>query len=257
MSAAPKSFVWYELMTTDVSAADAFYRTVIGWTSRDWDEPGTQYKIMNAGEHSVAGLMPIPAEVRAAGGRPAWLGYILAEDIDAATEKAKQAGGTVHRTPADIPRVGRFSVVADPQGATFILFKPASPGDNSRAPGGTPGHVGWHELYAADWKKAFDFYSGQFGWTKADAIELGPMGTYQTFAAGGPAIGGMMNKPPQMPAPSWQFYFNVEAADAAAARVKDNGGQILNGPMQVPGGSWILQCLDPQGAMFCLVGLTR
>jgi len=259
MSKSPKPFVWYELMTSDVNAADAFYRKTIGWTSRDWEEPGAQYKIASAGEKPVAGLMPLPDEYRKAGGRPAWIGYILADDVDTATEKVKAAGGKVHRAPADIPNVGRFSVVADPQGAGFMLFTPAprSGEDGSAESGATPGHVGWRELYTTDWVKAFDFYAGQFGWTKDEAVDMGPMGTYQLFAAGGPAIGGMMNKPPQIPMPLWLFYFNVDAADAAMARVKDNGGQVLNGPMQVPGGSWILQCMDPQGAMFALVAPTR
>jgi uncharacterized protein len=256
MPTSPTAFVWYELVTTDVEAAEAFYHRVIGWRSQAWGEPGTAYALMSAGETTVAGLMPLPAEVGAAGGRPSWLGYIGVEDVDAATDRVRQTGGAVHRAPADIPKVGRFSVVADPQGATFMLFTPQG-GDRSPVPPMTPGHVGWHELYAADGPSAFDFYAGQFGWTKAEAIDLGPMGTYQLFAAGNDPIGGMMTKPPQIPSPMWLFYFNVEAIDAASARIGENGGQVLNGPMQVPGGSWIVQGMDPQGAMFALVAPSR
>jgi predicted enzyme related to lactoylglutathione lyase len=256
MSNSAKGFVWYELMTTDIEAAEAFYSAVVGWSGKDFGQSGIRYTVMNAGEKGVAGLMTLPAEVCEAGGRPGWVGYIGVDDVDAATKRVKQAGGTVHRAPADIPNVGRFSVVADPQGAVFMLIKPMG-ADNSPVPGGTLGHVGWRELYASDWAKAFDFYAGQFGWTKAEAIELGPMGTYQLFAAGGEPIGGMMNKPAQIPAPVWMFYFNVAAADAAAALVTQHGGQVLMGPHQVPGGSWILQCIDPQGAMFALVAASR
>jgi uncharacterized protein len=64
----------------------------------------------------------------------------------------------------------------------------------------------------------------------------------------------MMTRMPQMPASFWLYYVNVAGVDAAVARVKTGGGQICNGPMQVPGGSWIAQCADPQGAMFALVG---
>jgi predicted enzyme related to lactoylglutathione lyase len=251
-----KTFVWYELMTTDIEAAEAFYGAVIGWSGKDFGQPDMRYTVMSAGGTGVAGLMALPAEICAAGGRPGWTGYIGVDDVDAATAGVKKAGGAVHRAPADIPNVGRFSVVADPQGAVFMLFKPMG-GDNSPAPGGTPGHVGWRELYAADWAKGFDFYAGQFGWTKAEAIELGPMGTYQLFAAGGEPIGGMMNKPDQVPSPVWMFYFNVAEADAAAARVAQHGGQVLMGPHQVPGGSWILQCMDPQGATFALAAASR
>jgi predicted enzyme related to lactoylglutathione lyase len=253
---APNSFVWYELMTTDLDAAETFYRAVVGWTAQDSGQPDMRYTIMSAGEKMVAGLMTLPPEVSEAGGRPAWLGYIGTPDVDAATAGVKRAGGAVHRPPADIPGVGRFSVVADPQGAVFMLFTPNG-GEASPVPPGTPGRVGWHELYAADWKTAFDFYAGQFGWTKDQAVDMGEMGIYQLFAAGGPAIGGMMNKPDMVPMPAWLFYFNVDAADAAAARVTANGGQLLMGPMEVPGGSWILQAMDPQGAIFALVAPRR
>ena len=66
-----------------------------------------------------------------------------------------------------------------------------------------------------------------------------------------------MNKPDGVPSPAWLFYFNVPEIDAAVARVTDNGGGILTGPLQVPGGSWIVQCMDPQGAMFALVACRR
>ena len=137
-----------------------------------------------------------------------------------------------------------------------MLFKPLG-SDCSPAPTGTPGHVGWHELYAADWSSGFDFYARQFGWTQADAIDMGPLGTYQLFATGGAPMGGMMNKPDSIPSPAWVYHFNVAEANAAAARVTEHGGRILNGPHQVPGGSWILHCLDPQGALFALVAPNR
>ena len=252
----PKPFVWYELMTTDMDAAKAFYGALIGWTARAADQPHTRYTIMSAGQAAVAGVMPLPEPVRQAGGRPGWLGYIHADDVDAATERVKQAGGAMHRAPADLPGVGRFSVVADPQGAVFILFKPSG-GDTTPAAAMTPGHVGWHELYASDWAAAFDFYARQFGWTKADALDMGPVGTYQLFATGGEPVGGMMNKPDGVPSPVWMFYFIVPAADAAAARVTGNGGKVLMGPHQVPGGDWIVHGMDPQGAMFALVAPAR
>jgi hypothetical protein len=118
---------------------------------------------------------------------------------------------------------------------------------------GTPGHIGWHELMAGDREGAFKFYSGLFGWTKAEAVES-PAGLYQTFATGGAPVGGMMTKMPDMPWSFWLYYFNVASLDAAVARVTKGSGKILNGPMQVPGGGWIAQCMDPQGAMFAMVG---
>ena len=251
----PSKFVWYELMTTDLEAAKTFYSSVVGWRAENF-AGASPYVVMNAGDRGVAGLMTIPEEAKSMGAGPSWLGYIYAPDTDAATNSVRDAGGKVFREPADIPDVGRFSVVADPQGAVFMLMTPRGPEQPPVAPS-TPGHVSWHELYAADWEKAFDFYSKQFGWTKDQAMDMGPMGTYQLFSAGGEQIGGMMNKPPAVPMPMWLFYFNVDALDAAMERVKAGGGQVMHGPVEVPGGSWIAQCMDPQGAMFALVAQRR
>lgn len=252
----PNGFVWYELMTTDLDAAEKFYSAVVGWSARDAMQPGMRYSVMSAGDKMVAGMMILPEEARAMGGRPGWVGYIGVEDCDAASDALKQAGGSILRAPGDIPNIGRFSVVTDPQGAMFMLFTPQG-GDNSPAPAGTAGHIGWRELYATDWERAFEFYSGQFGWTKAEFVDMGAMGIYQLFAAGGEPIGGMMNKPEAMPKPAWLYYFNVPGADAAVERVNQQGGKVLMGPQEVPGGMWIVQCMDPQGAMFALVAPGR
>jgi predicted enzyme related to lactoylglutathione lyase len=150
--------------------------------------------------------------------------------------------------------VGRFSVVADPHGAVFILFSSAGAADGAPAAPDAPGHVGWRELHAGDGAAAFAFYADLFGWTKDYAHDMGAMGVYQTFAIDGAQAGGIMTKMPQTPAPFWLYYFNVDAINAAKARVEAGGGRIVNGPMQVPGALWIVQCLDPQGAMFAMVG---
>jgi predicted enzyme related to lactoylglutathione lyase len=258
MPNSPMPFFWYELLTTDLDAAEAFYTAVVGWTAQPFDgAPGMpRYIVMNVAERGVGGLMTLPEEARKMGMPPAWLGYIHTKEVDASTKSLKEAGGTVHREPDDIPGVGRFAVVADPQGATFNLLQPNGP-DQPPMPLTTPGNIGWHELYTTDWRAAFDFYSGQFGWTKAGDFDMGPMGIYQVFATGSEPVGGMMDKPEQIPVPVWQFYFNVAAIDAAGKRVTDNGGQILMGPMEVPGGQWIVQCTDPQGAHFALIAPTR
>jgi len=247
-------FVWYELMTTDLAAAQAFYTKVVGWTAQDAGMPDMTYILLNAGQTQVGGLMTLPETARAAGARPAWMGYVAVDDVDASTAKAKQLGGAVHVPPTDIPNIGRFSMIADPQQAAINLFKSAAPSQDPPLAPGTPGRIGWHELLATDWRTAFDFYGALFGWQKGDVIDIGDMGSYQLFAAGGEVIGGMFNRPPVMPMPYWVYYINVGDIDAASERVKSAGGQILNGPMEVPGGDWIIQGADPQGAMFALVG---
>ena len=252
-------FFWYELMTTDVAAATSFYSDVVGWTAASWGDgsEGSPYMIVNAAGRGVGGVMQLPDEVRQMGGGPAWLGYIHVADVDAKTAAIRAAGGRVHREPDDIPGVGRFSVATDPQGATFMLLAPTGEDQPPAAPM-TPGHVGWHELYAADWRDALAFYRDQFGWTATTDFDMGEMGTYQLFSMGGDGDeGGMMNKMPDMPMPFWSFYFVVDGIDAAVERVTKGGGRVIMGPMEVPGGSWVLQGLDPQGANFALVSQTK
>ena len=247
-------FLWYELMTTDMEAAKAFYTEVVGWGTRDASVPGMAYTQFTVGGASVSGLMDLPEDARKMGAKPTWVGYVGVDDVDATADRIKQLGGTVHVPPTEIPNVSRFSVVADPQMATLTLVKWLNPAQEQPAALGEPGRVGWHDLLAADWEKAFAFYSELFGWRKADA-EIGSMGTYQMFSARGQTIGGMSTKPPMVPMPFWLYYFNIDDIDAAAERVKAGGGRILEGPLEVRGGGWIARCADPQGAMFALAGM--
>jgi uncharacterized protein len=247
------TFVWYELMTTDAKAAENFYSKVVGWTAKEAGQAGMDYTLLLAGEVPTAGLMVLDKQACDAGAPPCWIGYVGVDDVDAYVSRVTKAGGKVHVPPTDIPNIGRFAMVADPQDAVFNLFKPVSDMPRPPADPATPGMVGWHELMAADGEKAFAFYADLFGWTKDEAIDMGAMGRYQLFAAGGPAIGGMMTKPAEVPAPFWGYYFQVDAIGAALNRLKAVGGTVVNGPMEVPGGSWIVQGTDPQGAMFSLV----
>jgi uncharacterized protein len=247
-------FVWYELMTTDPEGAQEFYRGVIGWSAQDAGTPGIDYTILSAGNVPVGGLMEIPAKARENGMPPRWIGYIAVDNVDDYSARVKKAGGLVHAGPENIPEVGRFCVVSDPQGAPFVLFKGMSdPPPQVPAPG-TPGHIGWHELYASDGAQAFAFYEKLLGWKKAEAMDMGPMGLYQMFSTGAEPVGGVMTRTDPTQRPSWQFYINVDDIDAAAARVKSHHGQVMHGPQEVPGGIWIIQGLDPQGVRFALVG---
>jgi len=249
-------FVWYELLTTDPAAAEAFYTHVVGWTAEAVSAPGIDmpYTMLKAGGMPVCGLMAQPPEARAAGAPPAWLGYVGVDDVDAAADKAKALGGAWLMPPMDIPTVGRFAVTADPQGAALGVFRYTCEDPPPPPAMMATGTVGWHELVTDGWQKAFDHYAARFGWTKNEAMDMGPMGTYQLFAHGEHPIGGMMNRPPGVPASFWLYYFVVDDIDSAIARIGAKGGQVVNGPMEVPGGAWIVQALDPQGALFALVG---
>ena len=246
-------FLWYELMTTDTKAASAFYAKVMGWEARDVSAPGMSYALFTFGEETVCGLTDLQQEARRTGAVPKWIGYVGVDDVDAAADQVKRLGGAVHVPPTNVPDISRFSVVADPQQATFVLLKWLKPGEEKPADPNAAGRVGWHELLAANWEQAFRFYSALFGWQRADA-ESEAMSTYQQFSAGGQTIGGMFTKPASVPIPFWLYYFNTDDVDAAAKRVTAGGGRILEGPIGVPGGSRVARCIDPQGAMFALAG---
>jgi predicted enzyme related to lactoylglutathione lyase len=258
MPAPSGKFIWYDVMTSDTKAATAFYRDVIGWDAQEHAMPDNRtYTVFSKGPAMVAGLMAIPEAACAQGMRPCWSGYIASDNVDADAARVVSAGGTIMRPPEDIPSVGRFAVAADPGGAGFLLFKPNTTEEPKPVAPMTPGHIGWHELYAGDLDREFAFYSRLFGWTKDRAIDMGPMGTYQTFATGAEPCGGMMKGCEQVPAPMWNYYIAVESAAKAAERAQKRGAQVLNGPLEVPGGAWIVQARDPQGAAFAVVSAQK
>src|SRR5713101_6921588 len=236
MAGKQSSFVWYELMSSDVAAAKAFYTSVVGWKTQDMPMPGMTYTLLSVGDTQVGGMMTLPTDAVNAGMRPCWTSYIEVDDVDGAASKVRSLGGKIYAPPTDIPNVGRFAVVADPQGASFNLFDSAQPGQGNVL--SEPGHVGWHELHTNDSLKAFDFYNAMFGWLKGDGMDMGPMGTYQLFTIGGVPVGAMFNSPAAQAARFWLYYFNVGDIDVAVKRVSDGGGKITHGPQQVPGGGW-------------------
>lgn len=255
-------FIWYEMMTSDQDAAIAFYTAVIGWNAADHVNPeirDLRYTILSAGGRGMGGLLQLTRQMRDGGGRPGWLGYVGVPDTDAAARRIAGAGGSIVMGPDDIPGVGRFAMVSDPGDALFYVLTPLPRSvEPPPAEPTAPGLVSWHELYSSlGQQAAFDFYSGQFGWQTMELMDMGPMGTYRIFGADGVQIGGMMDKPPDMPDSRWAFYINVDRIDAAVERITSNGGKVLMGPHEVPGGSWIVQALDPQGASFAVVSAVR
>jgi uncharacterized protein len=243
-------FTWYELMTSDTDAAGKFYSDVVGWTTQLMPGEGPAYTVFNIGGVGMAGMLKMD-------GHTAWVGYISVDDVDAHVEKIVEAGGKLCQPATDIPGILRFAAMTDPQGAAIVVFtpNPAMPSPQRPEPP-APGTIGWHELYTTDLDAGFDFYSKLFGWTKNSDMDMGPMGLYRIFDEGDNkqmGDGGMMIKGPQIPVPSWSFYFCVDSIKAAFDRVQSGGGTVINGPMQVPGGGWIIQGIDPQGAMFSLV----
>src|SRR5262249_8689879 len=156
MSAPRGKFIWYDVMTSDTKAATAFYSDVIGWDAQEHAMPDNRtYTVFSKGPAMVAGLMAIPEELCADGAKPCWSGYVATDNVDADAARVAAAGGAIKRPPTDIPNVGRFAVVADPGGAVFLLFKPNTEEEPKPVAPMTPGHVGWHELYAGNLDREF------------------------------------------------------------------------------------------------------
>ena len=243
--------VWYELMTTDMAAAETFYTNVIGWTSAPFRGSPDPYDVFKrGGDVQVAGLMHTPKGMNMP---PFWSMYVAVPKLEEAVAHIKRLGGSDLSGIIDVPSVGRLQMLKDPQGAAFYIIQPAS---SDERPETAPevGEASWHELMTTDAPAAMKFYTDLFGWQEGDAMDMGPMGKYHMFNRPNGAIGGMMNKPPEMAQvpPHWMIYFRVPDINAAVERIKKNGGTIINGPMEVPGGDWIVTATDPQGAAFSL-----
>ncbi len=132
--AARGRFVWYDLMSTDPAASIAFYKEVVGWDTTAWSGDGGDraYMMWTNGDCLIGGVMQLPPEAVEAGSSPHWLAYIYTPDVDATAQQAVELGGVVMMPPQDIPGVGRFAILLDPQGAVFAAFTAAESGS---APG--------------------------------------------------------------------------------------------------------------------------
>ncbi len=243
-------FVWYEHLTRDVQAAIAFYSEVVGWKTQPFGEGG-DYIMWVGSQGPLGGVMRLPDEAANVGARSHWMAHVQVEDVDATAALTKKLGGTVCKEPTDIPTVGRFAVIADPQGAPIAIFKPN--GAMALHDSSKEGEFCWNELLTSDSAAAFRFYSEIFGWKILEEMDMGPMGTYRIFGAGESRLGGMMTTPKGAPMPPmWIYYATTSDLDAAIGRATKKGAKVMNGPMDVPGGGRIVQLMDAQGAAFAL-----
>lgn len=253
-------FIWYELMIGDVGAAQQFYGPLLGWDFAKSGAGDMAYREILVDGNPIGGLMALTREMTESGAEPCWLGYITVEDVDRMAEAIESAGGSVHLSPRDIPEVGRFALVTDPTGAMFYVMKPIPPADDpdftSMAFAATEpmlGHCAWNELASSDPERALNFYHDLFGWEKDGEMDMGPVGKYE-FLRHDHMIGAIMPKAETSPASAWTFYFRVADIDAAASRIEQERGTILQPPIEIPGGDYALIARDPQAARFALVG---
>lgn len=252
----PGRFVWYELLTSDPAAAQAFYADVVGWRPEATTADGAPYTMFVGPQGPVGGVTALPAAAQQLGASPYWQANVEVADVDATVALVEQLGGKVYLRET-VPDIGRFAVIADPQGAVLAVFTPATamPSHDARQ----PGEIGWHELYTTDNHAALAFYQRVAGWESKGSVDLGPMGAYLLWGRGAAQLGGMMTMPPGMTTPdgrpvppSWMYYVVVADLDAALARATARGARVINGPMPVPGGQRVVLLLDPQGAAFAL-----
>ena len=255
------SFIWYELLTPDAAGAKRFYDDVVGWNiQQDTVAPGLEYRmIVRSDGGNAGGMMTLSEEMRSHGGRPVWLGYLHTADVDRTVAAISADGGRVMMQPWDQPGVGRLAMVTDPSGAPFYLMNPEPPADQPDAVSDVfsveqPQHVRWNELATDDPEGAIAFYTRHFGWRQDGDMDMGELGKYQFLQHGETMIGAVMPRMPQMPVSLWTYYIGVDNIDRATEAVRAGGGQILQEPIEIPGGEYSITAVDPQGASFGLVG---
>lgn len=252
-------FIWYELMTGDRTAAESFYGPLVGWRFGGDDH----YRHIEASDGMVGGMLQLTPEMASGGAHPAWVGYILVDDVDISVAAMTADGGKMLIPARDLTDVGRIAMVTDPQGAAFYVMEPSPPegregGESHAFSYDRPriGHCAWNELATTEPEAAKAFYGKHFGWKVDGGMDMGDLGMYEFWGPtdGRSALGAVMPKMPQMPVSAWTYYFRVRDIDAAASSISKNSGSILQPPIAIPGGEFSMVALDPQGAAFGLVG---
>ena len=245
----PGNFVWYELHTTNPSASPAFYQHVVGWSSRPM-QGGNGYILFENEQGPVAGASALTERAKSMGAPPHWLGNVQVADVDATVSQVKPLDGRVYVEPVTHPGGGRSAVIADPFGAVLGVFAPVQPMKVRDA--SKPGGVCWHELMSENPELSLAFYGKLFGWKKRSEFDMGTMGKYLLFGNEERDFGGMFAKAKDEHASAWNYYLQVSDIDAAITQVKEKGGTLCKGPMDIVSGARIAHISDPQDAGFSL-----
>lgn len=261
MSNPAGSFIWYELMTSDPDGATTFYGEVVGWRVSPADPhrtDGKDYRMIGRSDGGhLGGVLKITPDM---GGAPStWLGYLGVPHVDATCAAIVSDGGTTLMPPTDVPHAGRIAMVTDPHGIPFYVMTPTPPPGVPDATSdvfdpSAPQRVNWNELTTPDIAASRAFYARHFGFQFNETMDMGSAGEYGFIDHHGVRLGGIMvRQDPKQPI-GWLFYFGVPSANAAKAAIEANGGRVMIGPHQIPGGSWIVIATDPAGAAFAVVG---
>lgn len=249
------TFTWHELMTTDREAAQAFYGPLLGWRFDPGEVAGRSYDAILADGVPVGGMLGLDAAMQQGGAGPLWVGYVAVDALTRAADAVRAGGGQVLMDGMAIPGMGRFALAADPEGVPLYLMEyDTAPPDAAATFPPPPGTCAWNELAARNPDAAIAFHTGLAGWRQEGDMPMGELGTYRFLHHDHAMIGAVMPLAGAATEPGWTFYFVVPDIDAAAAGVRASGGELIEEPVEIPGGSFSLVARDPHGARFGLVG---
>ena len=252
MTGSPGRFVWTDLVTHDQKKAIDFYTKLLELGSQTTEFETFTHTALKKDESWVGGGIVtangIPAEVPSH-----WLPYLTVNDVDKATETALGLGATQLSAPEDIPEVGRFSIIQDPQGAVVALYKAfGEMGEIEFS--GTPFRFCWGELSTDDVKASKEFYSKVTGWSEYKEWDMGDGSFYHMPQADNMDAAGIYKKSPEDPSPPhWTVYFAVPDVDARAETTQKLGGKVLMGPQDIPGVGRFAIIMDTVGAVIGLM----
>lgn len=235
-------FCWHELLSTDPVKSLAFLEALLGIQGKGSQHAPGEYTELYAGENPFGGLMAVPDPAMPS----CWLGYVMVDDLARETERSRELGAQVFVANQEIPKVGRFSLLKDPQGAMVYLFQSLEEMPEQPM---APGAVCWNELHSPDLEGSTAFYSALVGWKRKPVSLQGFQ--YSMFERGGKDVAGMMQSQGDAP-PGWLHYFLVQNTDQASARAVELGGQLVAPPSDIPNMGRMAVLADPTGAIFAL-----
>jgi hypothetical protein len=241
-------FVWHDLMTTDPARSVAFYSALFGWRTDAREVAGAgAYTAIRAGDVPFGGMVPLDPKH----GIPShWVSYVAVDDVDATCARANAAGGRTCIPPTDIPNVGRFAIIEDPDGA--ILSPISLPNGSAPVEPSTPPVIGtawWHELSTRDPMRAAAFYRAVFGWRVQEALMSDGAPYWLFMRDSGALAGGMLaSNGASAHRPYWTVYVAVADVDDAVSRAVGLGATASFPCTDVPGTGRIGGFVDPTGA---------